>query len=120
MYSAATLSARADHRDASTPLRQDATPVAEQFVGEHPTTEAGLSDEGREAAIKRAGYALIAAKGRAEASRRRYAESSCLTDKADEDAANSDARRALELMTALIRGRSAAQVKRMEQERGLT
>jgi hypothetical protein len=78
-----------------------------------------LSDESREDAIRRAGAALIAAYSRKEAARRRYEVSSCLTDRADMDAASLDARQALRVMEALIRGRSAQMVARMEQERGL-
>lgn len=78
-----------------------------------------LTDSAREEAIRRAGDALIAAMGRKEASRRRYNASSCLTDKADMDQADLQAQEARRLMEALIRGRSAAQVERMERQRGL-
>lgn len=78
-----------------------------------------LTDDERESAIKRAGDALITAYTRKEAARRRYDASSCLTDKADMDAADMHAREALRLMETLIRGRSAAQIERMERERGL-
>jgi hypothetical protein len=86
---------------------------AERLVG---NTVQSLSDEVREQQIHNAGRALVDAKGRADAARRRYAESSCLTDKADQDAAELQAREALRLMEVLIWGRSAAQVARMERE----
>lgn len=103
-------------------LPKGATPceIAPQGeVGEGRLSEGRLSDSERESAIKRAGDALIAAYSRKEAARRRYDTSSCLTDKADMDAADLQAREALRLMEALIRGRSAAMVARMERERGL-
>lgn len=78
-----------------------------------------LTDDEREAAIKRAGAALIAAMGRKEAARRRYESSGCFQDAAAVDVADQDARRALEFMTALIRGRSADAARQMEIERGL-
>lgn len=64
-----------------------------------------LADDEREAEILRAGNEIEAAMGR-------YAASSDLIDRADAD-------RARLRMEALIRGRSAAQVQRMEQERGI-
>jgi hypothetical protein len=76
--------------------------AADAAVGEVPQ---GLSDEQREAAIERASKALCAAHERVMAG-------------GGFEAAG-DRERALALFYALVRGRSAAQVARMERERGL-
>jgi hypothetical protein len=64
-----------------------------------------MTDEEREYAITQAGEALLCAQTKAE-------QSSCFSDIAARD----EARRYFE---ALIRGRSAAQIHKMELERGL-
>lgn len=121
MNNATLLRARVARINADYPTTQDDTcaTALRQSDGGEAVSESRLSDSERDAAIKRAGAALESAMSRKEAARRRYEASSCLLDRADMDAAGAQARAALSLMERLIRGRSAAQVLRMERERGL-
>lgn len=80
-------------------------PKAMAFNNTQSSVGHGLSDEVREAAIKRAGAAM----------QKHYAEwvaSGCFAAKGSAD-------RAMQLMYRLIKGRSQAQIARMQQERGL-
>ena len=84
-------------------VAQRSVPQAEQFVGERPV----FTDDEREEAIRRAGRAMESWFNRYEASGKK------------DTGALAQAVRCQGHMATLIRGRSAAQVARMERERGL-
>jgi hypothetical protein len=86
----------------SSPQREATRPDAQACVGQMP---APMSDAERESAIKRAGLAV-------ERHMAEYERTGCF-------AARGNADRARLAMQALIRGRSAARMARMERERGL-
>lgn len=77
--------------------------AADDLCGIEPTV---MTDEEREAAIVRAGEAMVRYMGV-------WHEEGCF-------AARGDAHRARRLMELLIAGRSKAQIARMEEERGLS
>ena len=89
--------------ETSPTVAQRSVPQAEQFVGERPV----FTDDEREEAIRRAGRAMESWFNRYEASGKK------------DTGALAQAVRCQGHMATLIRGRSAAQVARMEAERGL-
>jgi hypothetical protein len=78
----------------------------QQFVGEYRLSLVGVSDQERELHIKQCAWLM-------EDAMRRFHESGCFTHRGE-------ASRWRLLMEEAIRGRSPAQVARMEAERGLS
>lgn len=83
------------------------SPQAQQLVGQDAACDPPLDDDAREWAIRRAGRAMEGWYSRYEASGKK------------DTGALAQAVRCQGHMATLIRGRSAAQVARMERERGL-
>lgn len=83
------------------------SPQAQQLVGQGAACDPPLDDEAREWAIRRAGRAMEGWYSRYEASGKK------------DTGALAQAVRCQGHMATLVRGRSAAQVARMEAERGL-
>ena len=88
-------------------VAQRSVPQAEQFVGQGAACDPPLDDDAREWAIRRAGRAMEGWYSRYEASGKK------------DTGALAQAVRCQGHMATLIRGCSAAQVARMERERGL-
>jgi hypothetical protein len=79
-----------------------------------------ITDEEREVAIKRAGELVEWFVGQQQLAYKRWAAFGNFIDKADSDSARTRADHARVCMEALIKGRSQAQIQRLEAERGLT
>lgn len=78
-----------------------------------------MSPEAREDAIVRAGHLVEFFQAERECFEALHARTGCFGHKGSADAARLNARKAGELMAALINGRSPEYVARLEQERGL-
>lgn len=78
-----------------------------------------MQDLEREYAIQEAGKALEDAQAHYERCKAAYGRSGCFGHAAEVDTARAGRDEARRYMEALIRGRSPAQVRHMERERGL-
>lgn len=114
MNDAALFASRLAEANAAPAFRQDATPEVLQ-----PVVQSRMSPEAREDAILRAGHLVEFFQAERECFEALHKRSGCFGHKGSADAARLNARKAGELMAALINGRSPEYVAKLEQERGL-